>query len=320
METIDHFDLRSFDLNLLVAFDALMQDRSVTKAAARLRIQQPAMSHNLSVLRMLLEDELFVRVGHAMQPTTKALALSTQIRQLLGQAQALIRASDRFEPEGAQRTFRVGLVCGEMLMPLLSADLLGYGAGLKVIAQRISSDGFGADLDRHSVDLVVGCFAPEEARYRAVHLLDHEMVCCYQPQRMPWRGPIQKAQFLDASHVAIAQTHDLHAQICNALLHEGRALQVTAVVPDCMTALVTVANAPVVATLPRSVAQLFASQFGLVVDPLPLDLGPLPVSMVWSAHTDADPALGWLRQRIVALMGVPRNRALAQQVETELAY
>lgn len=318
MESIDHFDLRSFDLNLLVAFDALMQDRSVTKAAARLRIQQPAMSHNLSVLRMLLEDELFVRVGHTMQPTSKALALAAHIRQILGQAQALIRASDRFVPEGAQRSFRVGLVCGELLMPLLSADLLGYGTGLQVVAQRISPEGFGADLDQHRVDLVVGCFAPEEARYRAVHLLDHEMVCCYQPQRMPWNGSIGKVQFLAASHVAIAQTQDLHAQICNALLHEGRALQLTAVVPDCMTALATAANAPVVATVPRSVARLFASQFGLVTDPLPLDLGPLPVSMVWSAHTDADPALAWLRQRIVALMGAPRDEVLAQQAEVAL--
>jgi hypothetical protein len=63
MRSIDHFDLRSFDLNLLISFDALMEDRSVTRAAARLRVRQPAMSHSLSVLRMLLQDELFVRDG-----------------------------------------------------------------------------------------------------------------------------------------------------------------------------------------------------------------------------------------------------------------
>jgi LysR family transcriptional activator of mexEF-oprN operon len=63
MRSIDHFDLRSFDLNLLISFEALMEDRSVTRAAARLRVRQPAMSHSLSVLRMLLQDELFVRDG-----------------------------------------------------------------------------------------------------------------------------------------------------------------------------------------------------------------------------------------------------------------
>lgn len=69
MSSIDHFNLRSFDLNLLVAFDALMRERSVTKAATRLKIQQSAMSHNLGTLRILLDDELFVRVGHVMKPT-----------------------------------------------------------------------------------------------------------------------------------------------------------------------------------------------------------------------------------------------------------
>src|SRR5258708_34756006 len=72
MRSIDHFDLRSFDLNLLIAFDALMEERSVTRAAARLRVRQPAMSHSLSVLRMLLQDELFVRDGSIMRPTAHA--------------------------------------------------------------------------------------------------------------------------------------------------------------------------------------------------------------------------------------------------------
>ncbi len=68
MTTIDHFNLRSFDLNLLVAFDALMAEGNVTRAARRLKIQQPAMSHSLSTLRILLQDELFIRVGQVMQP------------------------------------------------------------------------------------------------------------------------------------------------------------------------------------------------------------------------------------------------------------
>src|ERR1700747_3835580 len=80
MRSIDHFDLRSFDLNLLISFDALMEERSVTRAAARLRVRQPAMSHSLSVLRMLLQDELFVRDGAIMRPTARALNNSAAVR------------------------------------------------------------------------------------------------------------------------------------------------------------------------------------------------------------------------------------------------
>ena len=71
MVPIDHFNLRSFDLNLLLVFDALMEERSVTRAAARLKIQQPAMSHALASLRHLLDDELFVRTGQVMEPTAR---------------------------------------------------------------------------------------------------------------------------------------------------------------------------------------------------------------------------------------------------------
>ncbi|MDP4032634.1 MAG: LysR family transcriptional regulator, partial [Pseudorhodobacter sp.] len=75
MTSIDHFNLRAFDLNLLIAFDALMTEGSVTKAARRLKIQQPAMSHSLSTLRVLMQDDLFIRVGQVMQPTARARGL-----------------------------------------------------------------------------------------------------------------------------------------------------------------------------------------------------------------------------------------------------
>jgi LysR family transcriptional regulator, mexEF-oprN operon transcriptional activator len=89
MKPIDHFNLRSFDLNLLVAFDALIKDRSVTRAAARLKVQQPAMSHHLSTLRMLFGDDLFIRVGNYMQPTVKAEAIAEGVAQILAGAQNL---------------------------------------------------------------------------------------------------------------------------------------------------------------------------------------------------------------------------------------
>ena len=80
MTAIDHFNLRSFDLNLLIAFDAMMTESSVTRAAHRLKFGQPAMSHALSTLRMLMQDELFIRVGQVMQPTARARSLAVPVR------------------------------------------------------------------------------------------------------------------------------------------------------------------------------------------------------------------------------------------------
>jgi hypothetical protein len=116
LENINHFNLRSFDLNLLVAFDALFKDRSVTKAAARLKIQQPAMSHNLSTLRLLMDDELFVRVGNLMQPTAKAEVLAEQVGAVLGQMQKIVLSTERFDPAVSDKIFRIGFSCEELLL------------------------------------------------------------------------------------------------------------------------------------------------------------------------------------------------------------
>lgn len=83
MQPIDHFNLRAFDLNLLIAFDVMMEEGNVTRAARRLKIGQPAMSHNISTLRMLFEDDLFIRVGQIMQPTARARTLAGPIRNAL---------------------------------------------------------------------------------------------------------------------------------------------------------------------------------------------------------------------------------------------
>src|SRR5260221_4305207 len=97
MRSIDHFDLRSFDLNLLIAFDALMEERSVTRAAARLRVRQPAMSHSLSVLRMLLQDELFVRDGSIMRPTAPGLNIAPAGRSTLRPIEDILPWQEPFD-------------------------------------------------------------------------------------------------------------------------------------------------------------------------------------------------------------------------------
>src|SRR5689334_21702964 len=108
MQPIDHFNLWSFDLNLLMAFDALMRERSVTRADTRLKIQQSAMSHNLGTLRVLMDDELFIRVGQVMKPTPRAVALAAPIGRILEQAQHAITTRETFRPEEEERTFSIG--------------------------------------------------------------------------------------------------------------------------------------------------------------------------------------------------------------------
>src|SRR5689334_9438196 len=106
---IDHAHLARLDLNLLVALDALLTERGVTRAAARLGLGQSAMSHNLARLRALFGDELLTRGPEGMRPTPRALALVEPVRTVLSQIQALVSRDEAFDPRTAERSFRLGL-------------------------------------------------------------------------------------------------------------------------------------------------------------------------------------------------------------------
>ncbi len=101
-------ELAQIDLNLLVAFESLFEERSVTAAAQRLYLGQPAMSAALGRLRTLFGDELFIRVGREMQPTTKAVMIAPGIFSALHQVRQTIKSSQNFEPASDQRDFAVG--------------------------------------------------------------------------------------------------------------------------------------------------------------------------------------------------------------------
>ena len=131
---IDHINLVRVDLNLLVALDALLVERSVTKAAARIGIGQSAMSHNLARLRELFDDELMTRGPDGMRPTPRALALIDPLRIALGQIETLVSCEDAFDPRTAERAFRIGLPDSVEVMvgPALLAYVCEHAPGIRL--------------------------------------------------------------------------------------------------------------------------------------------------------------------------------------------
>jgi DNA-binding transcriptional LysR family regulator len=300
MKPVDHFNLRSFDLNLLVAFDALMQYRSVTKAAARLRIQQPAMSSQLSALRLLFADELFIRVGNVMQPTARAEALAPQLRQFLTDAQAAILTSPSFEPEISDRTFQLGFSCEELLIvPDLAASMRTIGPGMKLIARRVLSSEIGRELDEGKLDVAVGCYPPGPARYRHRVLFEQHLACCYNKALLDLPRGLSMQAYLDARHVFVSQEDDLQGCIGSLLTRDGHTLDIVLAVPEYLAALAAATSAPLVVTLPYPIADRYAGGFGLTIAPMPIEIALPPVSMMWSERDENEAARAWLRTEVL---------------------
>ncbi|MDB5715317.1 MAG: LysR family transcriptional regulator [Sphingomonadales bacterium] len=300
MTSIDHFNLWSFDLNLLVAFDALMPERSVTKAAARLKIQQPAMSHNLGTLRMLMSDELFVRVGQVMNPTPRALALAAPIRQILEQAQRALTTREVFLPAIEDRTFSLGFSSEleVLLMPSLTARIQKSAPNIKLLGRPVQPEQVHRALDDAQIDIGIGCFQKGGLRYRHSLLFEQSLMCCFNPRLLDLPTPIDRSTYLAQRHALVSQNASIRGCLDDALRSANIELNVVMAAPEFLTLLGAALEAPVLVTLPARIIRRYAPLLGLAMSALPLDLEVMPISMVWSAHADRDPALEWLRDQV----------------------
>ncbi|MBM6604957.1 LysR family transcriptional regulator [Enterobacteriaceae bacterium RIT814] len=301
---IDHFDLRTFDLNLLIAFDALMRERSVTRAAERLKIRQPAMSHSLSLLRTLFQDELFVRVGTVMQPTVRALALAEPVEQALGMMQKVIHVTSIFEPSTDQRIFRMGFSSEVelLLMPELALRMRQLAPGVKLHGRPVQRGDVYRMLDDRVLDLAIGCFDSQAMRYRQQFLFEQSLSCVFHPDRMAFKSAISLENYLSVPHALVSLSESLHGCLESALDEIGRKLNVVATSSEFLSVLGMVANAPVIATLPTRMARRYGKAFGLQIVPVPLTLNLPDVSLIWTAQEDNNPASQWLRGEIGSIL------------------
>ncbi len=296
MHAIDHFNLRSFDLNLLLAFDALIEERSVTRAAARLKIGQPAMSHALGNLRLLLGDELFVRAGQSMQPTLRAEALAARVRDVLAQTQDVLFERNGFDPATSAREFRVGFTneLELLLLPRLVARLRDAAPGVRLLAKGGSRQALRTLLDEGGVDLAVGCLDEAPAWQRSTPLYRETHLCCFNPHLVALEAPLGLDDYTKHPHALMSLKDSLAGCLEDALARAGARLNMVAAAPHHIALLSMVASAPLLATLPARIVRAYATLFSLAISPIPLELGTFPVFLLRHARTDRDAGTVWL--------------------------
>jgi len=297
MLTINHFNLRSFDLNLLLAFDALMQELSVTRAAARLKIQQPAMSHALSNLRMLFDDVLFIRSGHVMEATARAKALHTTLHPLLLQIQQALSATAQFDPAKETCTFRLGMngQAEMILLPALVDQIARFAPNIKIHSVPIGDETAQTLLDDDKIDLAIAHASDDLGRLRRERLYCEQYVCCFNPSQLACSNPITLEEYFTAAHGLMSANAHLSGFLDYLLRQAPARLQATYLSHNVMTLLAMAARAPLIASLQTGVATRHAAAFGLVISPLPFDVDDLDIDMIWHPRSDNDPAIEWLR-------------------------
>lgn len=289
-----------YDLNLLPIFVALMEERSVTRAAERMGMTQPALSNALSRLRQMLQDQLFVRERYGIQPTPIALELSPLIAEALAQLDDAVLGQQAFDPAHAERLFTIapnGYV-EFVIVPAVLARLEKVAPGIKL---RLSP--FGNDLAETGVvsgttALVLGRIVDPPDNLVVQHLMDEGLACAVRADHPAIGDAMTREQFETMKHVNIVPPGRMRAGLFQTLAQQQLKRDVAISVTNFFAAAEMVAVTDYCATLPSLICRQLMHDPRLKVLPAPVDLGSFPVEMAWHVRYRHDPAHRWLRALI----------------------
>lgn len=295
--------LRSLDLNLLLALDALLAERSVTRAAARMGVTQSAMSHSLARLREGLGDELLVRASGEMVTTARAAELAPSLRKAFEQLERAIAPAAPFDP--ATSTTRFAIACGDYVELVL----------LPALMARLSKDAPHVDLRFHghesvperlasgAIDLAILPTVPPiaGAGLFSQRLFDERFVCVMSAKNPLAKKKLTLGRYVDALHALISPRGEEGGHVDTALARLGKHRRVALTVPHFLVAPHVIASSNLIITLPERTARAFAEPLDLVLRSVPPEIGLVGFSMACVAHerSRTDPAHRWFRELLV---------------------
>ncbi|MFZ3621421.1 LysR family transcriptional regulator [Leclercia barmai] len=287
-------DIRTLDLNLLKTLDALLDERSVTHAAARLSLTQPAVSGMLNRLRDYFDDPLFIRVPHGIVPTTRAEALAAPVKRILADIDVLLQPTE-FDPLSASLTFTVAATdyaLRAVVVPFIAA-LKVWAPAIRVRVVPVESDRLVSQLERGSVDvaLITPHTTPAELHSRALY--DERYVCMMRADHPNAGKPLSLARFCALEHVLVSYEGESFRGVTDGALekigltrHVGLSVSNFLVLPDVL------AISDMIAAVPSRIAE---NQTGMFVCETPVPVPGFTKSMAWHGRTHRNPAQAWLR-------------------------
>ncbi|EJW10558.1 regulatory protein [Rhodovulum sp. PH10] len=296
-------NLRSVDLNLLVVLDALLSQRSVTRAAARLHLTQPAVSHALARLRALFDDPLLLRTPAGLVPTATADKIAPRLSSVLAEIGGLLAPDETFDPATARRHVTVGMsdYAAFVVLPALAAKLREIAPGIALVVKHTSHVRGLADLEAGEAELIVGSFPKPPARFSAQLLFEEGFACAARNGHPAFSRTLGPKAYLACDHLHVSLSGEPSGVVDAVLRKRKHRRNVALTVGHFLVAPQILAATDLVATEPTRLLIPHAAQLGLAVRPPPFAIPSFPVVQMWPRRLDADPALAFLRDTVAAV-------------------
>ena len=296
-------NLKQFDLNLLIAFEELMTERSVSRAAEKLGVTQHAASHALKRLRSLFDDKLLIRGPNGMQPTPRAMTLYPQVRDVLATIHSLLSATTQFDSSRSSRTIRLSMsdaMSVEALPYIIrrirrsapNIDLVITTSGPQEACQRLAED---------KIDLAIGVFPHIEKDLISGELYRDTLICIADKRnRRLKNGRLDLKSYLESPYVTVGPTRDTGIQLDEILNSMGIVRRIVAAVPHYLSVPSLIRGTDLVAHTRRRLLSVFRTTTDLVVFPVPIPMKvpDLEFIQIWHRRYDGDPGHRWLRDLV----------------------
>ena len=292
---------RTLDLNLLVVFDAVAQARSATRAAAKLNMTQPAISHALARLRAALRDELFVRTPDGMEPTPYADRLAGPVRAALEGLGTALDSAAAFDPATAERGFTVALDnrAALVLAAPIAAAVAAEAPGITLDLRPSGTLDVAERLDRADLDLALGSLAAPGERFSDLRLFENGYAALMRRGHpLAGGGTVSLAALGTVPHLALSSTGEGTEFVDAELARHGLARRVALRAP-LLTAATVLAQSDMLAVVGERTARAFAGIAPLEVAALPFVSPRLVTAMLWHRRLDEVPAHRWLRALVL---------------------
>jgi len=302
--TIKEHDFRKIDLNLLIAFTVLFREQSVSLAADKLHLGQPAVSGALARLREMFDDPLFIRSGHRMQPTARASELHRELMPLLEQLQSTLFQSSEFSPGAATTSVTLGMSDWlEMwLMPKLLPALKQTAPGLHIhVATSTPLTDMqqleGGELD---MSLSVTQYSARWLEKKPLTTMPYQVL--WNPQHINVTAPLTLEDYVAWPHIQLSNGDATSSLLDRALDKHGMARHIDYTTAHFASLPGLVQQMPLMATLPSALASQWQQRYALQSSPLPLEIPPLEVTLLWHQRHNSDTTLMWLAETIQQLV------------------
>ncbi|MBI2380523.1 MAG: LysR family transcriptional regulator [Gammaproteobacteria bacterium] len=294
--------MKDVDLNLLGVFDAIMTERSVTKAAERLAMTQPAVSNAVSRMRHAYGDPLFVKNGRGIQPTPKAITLWQQIREPLHNLREAVDPP-AFEPGRAARRFRIATtdVMTQLVWLPLRQLLEREAPGIDIHAVPYTTTNGEKLLADAEADMVIGMFNDPPRDLRTAWLFDSASICAMRRDHPLAKAPLTLDRYLAADHLVVSLSGEPTSPVDQQLAQMGYKRRIAMTVNQFASVPELLKGSDLICVAPRTVVtcSLFSGELHLV--PPPFDIPNKGLSLAWHARHDRDPGHAWLRENLIAI-------------------